>query len=147
MIKYKNVSGFRQVLIIGGKKVIVNDGDVFEKDSEFEEDGFVRVSDLEKVTVEGTYSRKSNFTPITTTLDLLNDKVKEVEKSVKNTDMEPILNSLKLNEDMIANLEKDFKKFESTCTKRLEILKKAINFIEKEMAQLYEKGILESKDQ
>lgn len=164
MAKFQNVSGFRQYVILNGNKTIVRDGDVFEKEEGFIQVGFKRVADDAEVTVVEGVSRLGRMTPLPDTLDLLQKRLTEVEENVgkaTNEDLQRISSELshvseetieevtdlkRAVNDLVADLEQqrvDFGGFKELVSRRMEIIKVAINVIEGEMDQLYEKGILD----
>lgn len=164
MAKFQNVSGFRQYVFLKGKKTIVKDGDVFEKEEGFVQTGFKRVSDDAEVTVVEGVSRLGRMTPLPDTLEILQKRLNEVEQNVgkaSNEDLERISNEIshvseetieevtelkRILNDLVSDFEQykiDVDGFREMVARRMEIIKVAINVIEGEMDQLYEKGILD----
>lgn len=164
MAKFQNISGFRQYVILNGHKTIVKDGDVFEKEEGFVQHGFKRVADDADVTVVEGVSRLGRMTPLPDTLELLQKRLTEVEENVgKATDedlqkisdeishvseetIEEVSDLKRAVNDMLEDLKQqqiDFNGFKEQVARRMEIIKVAINVIEGEMDQLYEKGILD----
>lgn len=164
MAKFQNISGFRQYVTINGKKTIVGNNQVFEKEEGFVQHGFQRVPDDTPVTVvEGT-SRLGRMTPIPDTLEMLQRKIQTMESNVgKATDedfdrINEQLNTMSQEttqevselkgvvEDMMVEMKEtreSLEGFQEQVKKRMEIIKIAINVIEGEMDQLYDKGILD----
>ena len=164
MAKFQNTSGFRQYVTINGKKTIVGNNQVFEKEEGFIQNGFQRVPDDTPVTVlEGT-SRLGRMTPIPDTLEMLERKIKTMEQSAgkaTDEDFEKIEDQLRemsqetskevsdlkgIVEDMMVEMKETrdtLESFQDQVKKRMDIIKIAINVIEGEMDQLYDKGILD----
>jgi hypothetical protein len=119
-MKYKNVSGFKQIAVINGKKEIIPNGVIIEVDREFMHPGFDKVDDG----IETTFKKLvPKLAKTNDAVGSLQTKMEELSKDTKNLTDEII------NKKIAEYCEKNF----STVFKRLEILKQAIQTIELEV--------------
>jgi hypothetical protein len=154
-MKYQNTSGFRQMIVIGGKKTVVFADDVVEVSHELINPAFERVAD----TVETSYKprtikKPSNDSDKASFLHLEN-KLLEVQKDTASlTEMSEALSKVSTLEDSsikhesnLEDLRKEFNEFKLTALKRFEILKNVVQTLEFELEQLYpeEEGSEDSK--
>lgn len=141
-MKYQNTSGFRQTVIMEGKKVVVFPDDVIELDKELFNVGFEKVEDSKEVTFKERTLKKHSSEKNSEVLAILENKISEVKKGseIKSTsdinDMRKEFNDLK----------KEFHDFSELAKKRLDILKTAVQTIEYEVGQLYEDDSEDEKD-
>lgn len=160
MAKFKNVSGFRQFVILSGKKTIVGDGRVIEKEEGWIQHGFQQVADDTPVTVVEGVSRLGRTTPLPDTLEELQKRLQEVETSVEKSVSDEATKVTKVSTEIHAEVEElrnlldglgegynelkgELGGIKELVSRRMEIIKTAINVMESEMDQLYEKGILD----
>jgi len=128
-MKYKNISGMRQVVIIGGVKTQILSDDVFESDRELKIAFLERVSDDSPVTVKPgkRFSSVVNLQQKVTSLEQRQQVVAESSNEVKSLKDE----NTQLKEqvkDMIQRQEK----LESETNRKLEMMKTAIMMLQED---------------
>jgi hypothetical protein len=145
-MKYKNTSGFRQTVIIEGKKQVIFADDVFEQEKELINPAFEKVSDDTEVTFKARSIRKTSGDTHTEAISLLENKLNEVQKGTENlpeavskiSELQKSVETSKTKHaDEFAALRDEFEKFKTLVHRRLEILKNAVKTIEYEVGQLY----------
>jgi len=104
MFKYRNISDFRQSMVLDGKRVLLKPDDVIESSTE------IKSAFLELV---------ESDTPITATLF-------ELKKNPSNDDVQELKNMLKV-------LDEKYEKVISSIGRKLEMLKGAIKTVENEV--------------
>jgi septal ring factor EnvC (AmiA/AmiB activator) len=148
-MKYKNTSGFRQMLVIAGNKTVVFADDVVEVSHELINPAFEKVAD----TVETTYKPRTIRKPSTDTDKAsflhLENKLLEVQKDTASVNEmaeavtkistleQTIEESSSKHDSNLADLRKEFNEFKVTALKRFEILKNVVQTLEYELEQLY----------
>lgn len=148
-MKYKNTSGFRQMIVIGGNKTVVFADDVVEVSHELINPAFERVAD----TVETSYKPRTIKKPFTDTDKAsflhLENKLLEVQKDTasltemtdavsKISTLEQSIEDLNTKHDIsLSDLRKEFNEFKLTALKRFEILKNVVQTLEFELEHLY----------
>lgn len=120
-MKYKNISEFKQIAVINGKKEIVAPGIVIEVDRELIHPAFEKVAENSEV----------NYKKLTPKL-VKNDSLESLKKQVLEMQDATATNK-KSNE--VAELAKMCEEQFKTIFKRLEILKNAVQTIELEVEQ------------
>lgn len=148
-MKYQNVSGFRQVVVIEGKKTVVFEDHVIEVARELFHPGFEKVSDDTEVTYKSRTIKKPNSTQENISLVQFETKLEEVKKDTattedvtqavsKITELEStVAKSHSKHGTELADLRKEFSEFKVIALKRMEILKSAVKTLEFEVGQLY----------
>jgi uncharacterized coiled-coil DUF342 family protein len=155
MFKYKNVSDFRQSLVVKGKKVLLKPEDVVESDTELKYVFLEPVDISTPTTITGAASvtkkvdalqqtiadlQKSNVSDVQLkevfdTLEELNDAVSEIRN--KLNDFGGVINILKNNIDSISEkqntITKNSEEDKKVYLKRLEMLKSAVMTLEQEV--------------
>lgn len=159
MAKFKNTTGFNQVVLLAGKKRVVRNNWVIEAHDEFIQVGFEKVPDDTPVTTRPTSSKVVNNADFQVVIDELNNRIEELEDRF-NTDetlsqIEAKIQSVSeqalelgdgaskdlqelrdlvgiLNESLYNQgmVVKDLKNSDDTILKRLEILKTAMQAME-----------------
>lgn len=159
MPKYKNISDFRQSIVIQGKRALLVTNDVFESSREHHEPFLERVPDDTPVTVQvsdGRYVRyvdklveqvakleeeKENINAVNTekTLCEVKDFFNEVKEQIKS-DMDNMRENIKALRDMYTSqrnsldeLKKSHDDHVETSNRRLGILKSAMMTMEEEI--------------
>jgi hypothetical protein len=132
-MKYQNTSGFRQTVIIGGKKTIVFADDIISVEHELFNAAFDRVADNVEPTfkerqLKTQQSHKANESLLIGLQDKLEDIKKEALTGVAET------NEKSSNE--INELRKNLEEFKGLVIKRMEILKSALQNVEGELEHL-----------
>jgi uncharacterized protein (UPF0147 family) len=150
-MKYKNTSGFRQILIIEGKKQVVFADDIVEVAHSLINPAFEQVSDSMEVTYKPRSIRKVNTTNSESFLHFEN-KLLEVQKDTaslnemteavtKISNLEQTMkNARDKHDSSIDELRTEFNEFKITALKRFEILKSVVQTLEFELEQLYPDG-------
>lgn len=86
MAKFQNNSGFRQVVVINGEKLIAHDGDVIEAHEGFIQHGFEEVNEKTPVSIT-TRSRKRKFAD-NDLLESLQSQLRELQSQIDEKDSE-----------------------------------------------------------
>ncbi len=142
-MKYKNISGFRQVIVQEGKKVVVFADDVIEVSHELINAAFEKVAENTPVTFKARSIKKpaSNQENLAIVQEIRNasastedvvqavSKINELESTVAKSQSE--------QGTELSNLKKEFAEFKALALRRMEILKSAVTTLEFEVGQLY----------
>lgn len=136
-MKYKNTSGFRQFIVIEGKKTVVFADDVVDVGHELINAAFERVNDTAVVTHKArtikkptSSDEKVNFTDLETKIE----SVKKEAAEVASTQLTE-LKSTQVSE--LTAIRNELTEFKALVIKRLEILKSVVKTLEYEVGQLY----------
>ncbi len=135
-MKYKNTSGFRQVVVIEGKKTVVFADEVIDVSRELINAAFDRVADDAEVTHKArtikkpTADDKVNLTDLEHKIESVKKEASEVA-STKLSELQTTQNS------ELTAIRNDLNDFKALVIKRLEILKSVVKTLEYEVGQLY----------
>ena len=148
-MKYQNVSGFRQVIVVEGKKTVVFEDQIIEVSHELFNPAFDKVPDNSVVTFKARTIKKPGNNQENISLIQFEEKLEEVKKDTatsddvtqavsKITELESsISKSQSKHGNELADLRKEFSEFKALASKRMEILKSAVKTLEFEVGQLY----------
>lgn len=147
-MKYKNTSGFRQVLMMDGKKCVVFPDDVVEVSRELINAAFEQVEDDAEVTYKARTIKKPSSSEEKVNFSDFENKIDEVKKqaeviaktklseAAKNTDVK--LSELQASQaNELSTIRSELTELKSVVFRRLEILKSAVKTLEYEVGQLY----------
>lgn len=123
-MKYRNVSEFKQIAIINGKKEIIRKNEVIEVDKKFLNPAFEEVPEDTEVTV-----RKSQVAQ-NPALNDIQKSIEEFKKEISLTTINEIIDE-KLKVLFEEKIEKELK----NIYKRLEIIRMAVQTLELEVEQ------------
>ena len=149
-MKYQNVSGFRQMVVIEGKREVVFADDVIEVTHELFNAAFEKVSDSVEATYKPRTIRKSSDNGEKIALIQLEGKLKETANTADLTKLQATLEESKTQQvGELFQLRQEFVEFKNITLKRLEILKNVVKTLEYEVGQLYgeeeSEGSIDSK--
>lgn len=148
-MKYQNVSGFRQVIVVEGKKTVVFEDQVIEVSHELFNPAFEKVADNSVVTFKARTIKKPSSNQENISLVQFESKLEEVKKDSataddvtqavsKITELESnVAKSQSKHGSELAEFKKEFSEFKILALKRMEILKSAVKTLEYEVGQLY----------
>jgi len=128
-MKYKNISGMRQVVVISGVKTQILSDDVFESDRELKIAFLERVSDDSPVTVKPgkRFSSVVNLQQKVTSLEQRQQVVAESSNEVKSLKDE----NTQLKEQVKDMLHRQ-EKLENETNRKLEMMKTAIMMLQED---------------
>jgi hypothetical protein len=136
MAKFINTTGLNQVVILQGKKTVVEDGGVLETDSSFTQFGFEPVDDSVPTTVVAGVIRKRKFVKdeiIAQFENKLQDVISDKEKLLQDAN-EKVRDLAKISEENSNNFKKEFEELKNLTlemTKQVEIIQKDMSEFKK----------------
>ncbi len=142
-MKFKNISGFRQVIVQEGKKVVVFADDVIEVSHDLINAAFDKVPENTEVTFKARSIKKpaSNQENLAIVQEIRNATAasEDVITAVsKITELESTVTKSQIEQGTeLSNLRKEFTDFKAVVLRRMEILKSAVTTLEFEVGQLY----------
>ena len=143
-MKYQNTSGFRQVLVIEGKKSVVFADDVVEVSHELFNPSFEKVDDSTEVTFKFRSIKKQSSDTDKLTITNFENQLEVVKKEASDASAtkiseleESITKSATSQGSELSTLKKEFAEFKVLALKRFEILKNVIQTLEYEVGLLY----------
>lgn len=142
-MKFKNISGFRQVIVQEGKKVVVFADDVIEVSHDLINAAFEKVAENSTVTFKARSIKKpaSNQENLAIVQEIRNASAstEDVVQAVsKINELESVVSKSQSEQGIeLSNLKREFTEFKTLALKRMEILKSAVKTLEFEVGQLY----------
>lgn len=136
MAKFINTTGLNQVVILQGKKTVVEDGGVLETDSSFTQFGFEPVDDSVPTTVVAGVIRKRKFVKdeiVAQFESKLQDVISDKEKLLQDAN-EKVRDLAKISEENSNNFKKEFEELKNLTlemTKQVEIIQKDMSEFKK----------------
>lgn len=136
-MKYKNTSGFRQVIIIEGKKTVVFADDVVDVSHELINAAFERVADNAEVTHKARTIKKPTGSDEKVNFTDLESKIESVKKEASEVAGAQLIELKSTQNSEISAIRAELADFKALVIKRLEILKSVVKTLEYEVGQLY----------
>lgn len=147
-MKYKNISEFRQSIILNGKRFLIEPNQVIESQRELKYIFLEKVSDDTPVTTPKASNRTLSFSEIKNTINEIKDN------SVKVSDFDSLKNEITKINEYIHNFQEFMNKFEKYIIpdvyKKMEILKNAVMTLQEDVYNIKfdEKGnIIQNNEQ
>jgi len=133
MAKFANKTGLNQVVILQGKKTVVEDGGVLETDDSFVQSGFEPVDDSVPATVVAGVIRKRKFVKdeiVAQFESKLQDVISDKDKLLQDAN-EKVRDLAKISEENSNNFKKEFEELKNLTLE----MSKQVEIIQKDMSE------------